>query len=95
MSTCDENSATWRARRHLATACCSLSILMLTGCFASNPPRVEIVQCPIPASLEVREVPAWTGGTYADLAEHALRMEESARSSELDKAAARAALGAR
>lgn len=90
----DENYRALLARLPLEIALISLCILTLAGC-SMTPARAEtrVLACQIPSSLEPRDVPAWNGQTYADLIEHALRLHEAAKASELDKQAARNALG--
>lgn len=85
-----ENCVRWWLMRGLAIVCLLLFILVLLGC--SSAP-VRIVERPIPPSLESRPVPSWGGVTYADLVEYALRLQEQAQACEVDKQAARAALG--
>jgi hypothetical protein len=68
-------------------------LMTLAGCSATvEKPVPVVIRFQVPASLEPREVPGWTGETYRDLLDYTLQLQEAAAASEADKRAARKAI---
>lgn len=84
--------------KSLTTA--ALTALSLSGCALLRapcpplpPPKIVVQPCKMPPTLDPRPLPGEQGTTYRDALLHRERLIEHGVSCELDKAAAREALG--